>query len=382
MSRINRSLARGAALAAGVGLLAACTTDSLIPDRRPDYRQSRVQTPLELPPDLTTSTRDENLRVPDLDPGGTATLSAYDQERGPGGRATVLDEPVLASPEGMEIRRDGERRWLLVQAEPGRLWDKLKDFWTNAGFELKRADPRLGIMETQWAENRADIPKDPIRSLLSRAIEFAYAAPTRDKFRVRLERVEAGTEVYITHYGVEEVVRGEGRQATDVVWQPRPSDPELEAEMLRRMMVYLGASERQAEDQVARADTTPREVRARRLDLSDGVNALLVAEPYTRAWRLIGLALDGTGFVVEDQNRSQGLYVVEYNDPRDEISEQGWLSRLAFWKDEKPRQGSRYHLRVGDRGGQSLVMVYTPQGQPDTSTTAQRLLDTLLAALE
>ncbi len=380
MNRNIRCLSHGVALIA-VGLLTACTTDSLIPDRRPDYRQSRVQTPLELPPDLTTSTRDESLRVPDLDPGGTATLSAYDQERGPDGRAVAIDEPVLASPEGMTIRRDGERRWLVIQSEPDRLWEKFKDFWTNAGFELKRADPRLGIMETQWAENRADIPKSLIRSLLSKAIEFAYAAPTRDKFRMRLERVETGTEVYITHYGVEEVVRGEGRQSTDVLWQPRPSDPELEAEMLRRMMVYLGASEQQAEVQVAKAET-PREVRARRLDLSEGVNALLVAEPYPRAWRLIGLALDGTGFVVEDQNRSQGLYVVEYNDPRDEISEQGWLSQLAFWKDNKPKQGSRYHLRVGDRGDQSLVMVYSAQGQPDTSATAQRLLDTLLATLK
>ena len=370
--------------------LGACSVDSVFPDRRPDYKTSRVESPLEVPPDLTASTIDDTLVVPEIDPTGSATLSAYASERSPDSGQVVLSDAVLQNQAGIELARDGDRRWLVLDMPPDQAWPRIKEFWTSNGFLLTKADPRIGVMETDWVENRADIPDGPIRNVLKRVVDFAYSAATRDKFRVRLERIEGKTEVYLTHYGVQEVIqnevtggRGQTRTTDIALWQPRPTDPELEAEMLNRMMVFLGASEKRAELQLAQTETNqPRAPSLRLADGPQGQKGLIIEEEYSRAWRLVGLALDGSSFVVEDQNRAQGLYLVEYNDPLDDGGEKGLLSRLAFWKDEPPPKGVRYQVRLAGRGPQTLVVVLTEQGEPDTSLTATRILESIADVLK
>jgi outer membrane protein assembly factor BamC len=361
------------------GLIACAATESMLPDRRPDYRQSKVLAPLEVPPDLTSSTIDDTLVVPELNPTGSATLSDYAGERNNRGQLAT-PETVLPDQPGISLERDGKQRWLVTEQEPSKLWPRIKEFWTSNGFVLKQDDPRIGVMETDWAENRADIPEGPIRAVLKKFLDVAYSAPTRDKFRVRLERLSDTTEIYLTHYGVEEVAIGGvgAKQGENFVWQPRPSDPELEAEMLSRLMVYLGASEKRAEAQLARTSTAPQVSKVRREKLGDGQEALVIEEDYARSWRLVGLALDSSNFVVEDQNRNQGLYLVEYKDPVAESKDKGFLSRLAFWKNKPlPRQGVRYQVRLAGQGQKTLVVVRNAQGQPDNSSTAQLILSSL-----
>jgi outer membrane protein assembly factor BamC len=249
---------------------------------------------------------------------------------------------------------------------------------------LKKEDPRIGIMETDWAENRADIPEGPVRSVLKYVAGAVYSAPTRDKYRVRLERTaDGGTDIYVTHYGVEEVaVGGMGNdRSTTTKWQPRPADPELEAEMLNRLLVYLGAADRRAATAVARADkpTGAKGTRSR-LTTVDGQPALVIEAPYDRSWRLVGLALDSSNFVVEDQNRNQGRYTVEYRDiaaqPESE-ADKGLLSGLAFWRDKPPPKGTRYQVRLAGQGEQTMVVVQNAAGQPEQSPAAQQLLESL-----
>lgn len=371
--------------------LGACTFDAAeVLDRRPDYRTSQVGDPLEIPPDLTSSTIDDSLMVPELSPTGSATLSAYASERS--GDRVVAAEAVLQEPLGMSLQRDGDRRWLLVDQPPATLWPAVKAFWTSNGFVLDRADPRIGIMETDWAENRADIPGGVIRSLLGSVADFTHSAATRDKFRVRLERVEDGSEVFLVHYGMEEVLVGEPgtpgannpRTSGVAKWRPRPSDPELEAEMLRRLMVYLGADERRAEPQLAAATAASTALpppRIQRTTAPNGQEALLIEENYAQAWRLVGLALDRSRFPVEDQNRAQGLYVVGYqgSSTQGENSSGGLLSGLAFWRDnDNPvTETPRHQVRLAGQGSQTLVVIQDAQGQPDRSPEAMRLLDTL-----
>ena len=364
------------------GVLVGCTTrfDSLLPDRRPDYRESQVNTNrLEVPPDLTSSTVDDTLAVPELNPTGNSKFSTYASERTGGGQIKPASA-VLPTPADIRVEREGDRRWLLVQNQtPEQLWPKLKEFWTSNGLVLKRDDPRIGIMETGWAENRADIPAGIIRDVLSKFIDFAYSAPTRDKFRLRVERVDDGTAIYLTHYGMEEVERGEGTgkdKSSSTQWQSRPADPELEAEMLNRLMVYLGAAEKRSAVQAAKA-ATPGQPRTR-LTTVDGQQALLIDDNYARAWRWVGLALDSTNFVVEDQDRAKGTYVVEYRKPEEGGQQPGFLSKLAFWKDSNaPTPGTRYQVRLAGQGSQTVVLVQNAAGQPDTSPATTQLLQSL-----
>lgn len=251
---------RALGLAALSFLLYGCSwnLEQLAPDRRPDYRESKVANRLEVPPDLTASTIDDTLAVPEINPTGSASFSSYASERTGAGQVRTGDT-VLPTPANMRIEHEGNRRWLLVENQtPEQLWPKLKDFWTTNGLTLNRDDPRIGVMETGWAENRADVSGGVIRDVLRKFIDFAYSASTRDKFRLRLERAEGGgTAVFLTHYGMQETTLGDERGRKDIttttMWQPRPPDPELEAEMLNRLMIYLGASEQRAAAQVAKA---------------------------------------------------------------------------------------------------------------------------------
>ena len=379
---------RAATLVAVLTALTACSTnfDTLLPDRRPDYRQGKVTQKLDVPPDLTSSTIDDTLVVPEINPAGSASLSAYAGERGgsqqPQAKKT---ETVLPPQTGITLEQDGNQRWLRITAPADQVWPKVREFWTSNGFALKRDDPTIGIMETDWVENRADIPQDGIRAILKKYLDVLYSAPTRDRFRTRLERSADGnsTEVYLTHSGVEEVaVGGSTASSTNTfIWQRRPEDPELEAEMLNRLTVYLGAAEKRTEAQQAKAGTVPAGPRARLVE-QGGESQLVIGEDYSRAWRLVGLALDGSNYAVEEQNRSQGLYVVEYRDPEKENQKPGdesWLSKLAFWrsKPEAPPPGTRYRVRLSGQGQQTIVVVRDAGDQPDRSPGATQVLEAL-----
>ena len=209
--------------------------EDAIPGRQADYKSSRSVPRLEVPPDLAKPAGNEAMVVPEIEPAGGATYSEYASAAQT--RAVTQTQVVLPQLTDIRVARSGDKRWLVIKATPGQVWPKAKEFWLESGFILKTEDPAIGIMETDWAENRADIPRDWIRSLLEKVTTALYSAATRDKFRTRLERGTNPdtTELFISHRGAEEVTQGDS-----FVWQPRPSDPELEAEMLNRMMVYLG----------------------------------------------------------------------------------------------------------------------------------------------
>ncbi len=374
---MNRSMRTSASLIALSLALAGCST-SLFESKRIDYKSAKqMPQTLEIPPDLTAPTRDDRFAVPDVSPRGVATFSAYNADRSAQPSAAGTAD-VLATPDTMRIERAGSQRWLVVAGVPEQLWPEIKDFWLELGFILNVDSPEIGVMETDWAEDRAKIPQDFIRSTLGKVLDGMFSTPERDKFRTRLEQgKDAGTvEIYISHRGMMEIYPTEAKDST--IWQPRPADPELEAEMLRRLMVRLGAEEARADAALASAPTAER---ARITAGSDGQVSLSMEEPFDRAWRRVGLALDRIGFTVEDRDRAQGLYFVRYVDPDadNKSPSKGFLSRLAFWRsDDKPVQGgSEYRLHVQGQGEDSRVTVLTREGGADTSETAKRILGLL-----
>ena len=254
---MNRSMRTSASLIALSLALAGCST-SLFESKRIDYKSAKqMPQTLEIPPDLTAPTRDDRFAVPDVSPRGVATYSAYNADRsGQPSAAGATD--VLATPDTMRIERAGSQRWLVVAGVPEQLWPEIKDFWLELGFILNVDSPEIGVMETDWAEDRAKIPQDFIRSTLGKVLDGMFSTPERDKFRTRLEKgKDAGTvEIYISHRGMMEIYPTEAKDST--IWQPRPADPELEAEMLRRLMVRLGAEEARADAALSSAPTAER----------------------------------------------------------------------------------------------------------------------------
>ena len=228
-------------------LLAGCSGNILPDSKKIEYKSAGKLPPLEIPPDLTQPSRDERYAVPDTSARGSATFSAYTSDRSGQARTTTAQD-VLPQVDKMRIERSGTQRWLVLNGVPEKMWPTVKEFWQEMGFLVNIEVPEAGIMETDWAENRAKLPQDIIRGSLGKVFESLYSTPERDKFRTRLEKgTQPGTmEIYISHRGMYEIYVNEGK--SDTRWQPRPADPELEAEMLSRLMVRLGESLRRRFD--------------------------------------------------------------------------------------------------------------------------------------
>lgn len=367
-------------------LLSACggvTVDDVLPDKQVEYKRERqAERNLEIPPDLTTDRINDRMSVPDNFGGVSTSYSEYVTDRklrgADAGVQQAASSSVLPAIKNVEVRRDGDVRWLAVDAPVAEVWQRIIDFWQDSGILMVEQDPGVGIMRTSWLENRANISRDFITDTFRKVLDGFYEAGTRDQYRVRLERAEnGGTEVYLTHYGMEEqVLKGSTGDVERTVWVPRERDPGLEVEMLRRMMVYFGAADERARVQLASGN---RNAPSRSQLVNTGTGAeLRIDESFSRAWRLIGLALDRVGFAVEDRDRSQGIYYVRYNDPSKEEADEGWLSKLAFWSDDKDVDKiNRYQVKVNSDDAQTSVTVNNEQGQRDGSPTAVRILTLL-----
>lgn len=348
--------------------LSAC---GIVESKKIDYKSAQKAPTLEVPPDLVAPTADNRYAIPDTQGDGTATLSTYSEER----KATpAASTTLLPKEDKVRIERAGSERWLVVQATPQQVWPVLKDFWQENGFIINMESPATGIMETDWAENRAKIPQDVIRRTLGKVIDGLYSTAERDKFRTRIETGKDGTEIYISHRGMKEVYTTEGKDQTK--WEPRQPDPELEAEMLRRLMLRFGVEKSRA----AALLTQQQQPEQARIVQDAGAPVLEMDEGFDRAWRRVGLALDRVGFAVEDRDRSKGIYFVRYIDPDvDNASKRddGMFAKLAFWRSKKPQTSPQLQIVVSEAGEKSRVSVTGTDGKPADDKTRNRIINLL-----
>ncbi len=363
MLHINR-LFKASAVLSCIAMLFACSN---IPQSEIEYKQSRSLPSLEVPPDLITPAVDENAQIP-----------------------TILTTPLTGQPikistgEEIRVERDGGLRWLVIKGETPPLKQRIRNFWQDRGFEIQEEDSRSGvtgnIIDTSWEENLGKVSKNKLNNFFRKAFSALYSSSTRDQFRVRLEPgiLPGTTEIYLSHRGMEQVIVNESP-----LWQPRPADPALEAEMLRRLTIYLGTSEDKAniiKDEITRAAP----VRASITQDAQGLSLMIVAEDYPNTWRRTGLALDHLGAKIEDQNRTlgpkKGSYQFRINDPSHTREQStGWFSKLfASDKDKIPY----FELQLFDQDKETHIMVFDRAGSRDNSPAAQRLLTLLQEQLK
>lgn len=361
------------ALAAAAALLVTgCSSlGDLFAGEKVDYRSGAKRTAgLEVPPDLTQLARDGRYQAPagvvSATGGGGTTATA-------GGAGAAVAPTEVGQ---LHIERDGQQRWLSVPIGPEELWPQLRAFWIERGFTIATEDARAGVMETDWAENRAKIPRDGVRALIGRVFEGFYDSGERDRFRTRIERSATGTEIYISHHGLQEVYTDRREEQTR--WIVRPSDPQLEAEFLSRLMVRLGAPEEVARTALAAPVTRPDQ--ARLLGASNGT-AIEIDDGFDRAWRRVSVALDRAGFSVEDRNRPDGLYFVRYVDPKGGARAQTFWGRILSSSTDAA-EAQRYRLQLRQAAtDKSVLVVQTATGEVDQSEVARQIAKVLLAEL-
>ena len=359
--KISFASNRAAAALTLLALLSGC--GSIMDGDKVNYKTEggTKVVPLDIPPDLTQLTRDTRYVVP----GGTVTASSM-------GVRPVQTVATTAAKQVNDVRieRDGKQRWLVVNRSADVVWPIVQEFWKENGFTYTIEQQQLGLLETEWAENRAKIPQDFIRRNLGKVLDGLYSSGERDKFRTRLERNAAGgVDIFVTHRGMSEEYKDQTKSGT--IWVPRPNDPELEAEFLSRLMVKLGVSAEQA-----KVSTVAQESVANKTALATKGDAtwLNIPDSFDVAWRRVGLALDRTGFTVEDRDRAQGLYFVRYVDTTKE--EKGFFSKM-FSSTPAETGPVKYRIAVRKTDSATEVSVQNAAGKAENSPVAQRILKLL-----
>jgi outer membrane protein assembly factor BamC len=362
-SALVNSFFRLSLLSIALGLAACSTLES----DKIDYKSAAKAPSLAVPPDLTQLTRDSRYAVP----GGTVSASGLAASQ------STVAVPTAATVLGdVRIERTGNQRWLVVARPAEALWLPVTDFWKESGFRLTLEQANLGIMETDWAENRAKIPQDFIRNALGKVLDTLYSSGERDKFRTRLERnASGGTDIFISHRGMVETYSDADKQST--TWQARATDPELEAEFLRRLMIRLGATAEQAKTALA-VGSAPKTARVATVN---GQSVLEVDTDFDSAWRRVGLSLDRTNFTVEDRDRTKGIYFVRYVEPSADKGESGFFSKL-FGPAKASAAPLKLRIAVVSQGNGTSVSVQNTDGVPDNSANAQRILKVLADDLQ
>jgi outer membrane protein assembly factor BamC len=384
-----------ACMAIAVAFVAGCSAFSISSDKV-DYKSAVGHKPLDVPPDLSQLPREDRYTVP-----LTASAAATQQAQARANPAAAQQVAVKSSL--ARIERDGSARWLAVDLPPEAAYATVKEFWASVGLAIERDDPAAGIVETVWAENRAKLPQDIIRRTIGRVFDSLYSTGEQDKFRARIERTPKNTsEIYISHRGMIEVYTTPAQDSTR--WQPRPADPELEAEMLQRLLarfqpaptataaVSEGAAPGAASSTAAPGPAAPAAagaVAASSTQIAKLVRSaegraerVEIAEPFDRAWRRVGLALDRGAFTVEDRDRAKGTYYVRYLDPEYEAKQrqaQGWFSKM--FSDPKI-VAQQFRLSLEASGNVSSVRVLDKDGKPEESATRDKILAQLTEQLK
>ena len=383
---MQRPLSRvlgGLVWVAVASLLHGCGFNNYREERgKVDYKSasSAPRTSLEVPPDLVSPRSDERFAIP-ASRGGERTLSSFERDRAQTAARTGAPG-VLPSAPGARIERAGLQRWLVVDMPPEKLWPSVRDFWTETGFTLEIDSAETGTIETNWLENRARVPLDLVRRTLGRVLEGIYSSGTLDKFRTRIERLPDGrSEVYVSHRGMEEVATSASRDS--FIWQRRAPEPDLEVEMLNRLMLKISGGQR-AQQMVATGKTPAPEIRDVRISGEGAGRGIDLDDPFDRAWRRVGLALDRGGFTVEDRDRSRGAYFVRYIDADEQAraaaDRPGFFGRL-FTRSSKPELSQQYRLSLVTAGTGVRLTIQDKDGKPTPEAdraTVNRILDLLM----
>lgn len=373
MNQIRTSAIAAAIIA--TALTGCSTLQELSPfeSKRVEYKSAQSGPALEIPPDLTPPKFDDRYKA------GTATLSGVNAAN----RSAVLSGAggVLPAVSGMKIERAGTERWLVVPGTAESNFPLIREFWSTMNMNLVLDDSRIGLMETDWQENRARIPQDIIRRTIGKVLDSVYSSGTRDKYRTRIERgSNSTTEIYISHRGMEE--NNVGTSSNPIFrWDFRKPEPEYEAEILNRMMQYLGAPREEA-SQIVKTALAPAAIAARvdqsQIVTAGNVSTLAINDSFDRSWRRVGLALDRVGFTVVDRDRTAGTYFVRYADP-DMIAknEPGILDKLKFWTTDTKDTVEQYRITVKEMSGKTTVSVLDKSGKADNTPVGTRIVTLL-----
>ncbi len=280
----------------------ACSSGS---DRR--YLDTTLGQPLEIPPDLSRFDAESSFDLPN---GFTGDESQSGDK-----------VPVLAKIDSLQLQGSGDFYWLSVDESVDNLYQQVKNFWAFEGYGLLIDEPVIGVMQTEWIY-KAEGGKQKTDSWWERLFTTKDLSASQDQFRTRIERDQSGGDnnrIYIVHRGTEFIYEvrvgdndlGEGSPND---WQFRATEPQLEVEMLARLMVFLGLEKEVVDTQMSQVGLfEPRASRS--VDAEEKSPFLILKDPYQIAWNRMNHVLQRMNFeIVTAEFKSgfsqQGVFII------------------------------------------------------------------------
>lgn len=294
-------------------------------DRRDiKYYAEKTVSSLKIPPDLTKPNSQNAFKLSEYAPNianNPVNFSATD-------KIDEVSPNVLTVPSNIVVKKSGDRRWLVVDKKPEKVWELARSFLKSNGFAIEKSNKEVGIMETNFLENHPEIPDQSlglIRSLLRKAIKTKYTLPVADKYRIRIEPVTGGEKstVYLSLSSMEEVLTDVGGDQENTIWQSRPKDTTLETEMLYRLMVFLGGDHAVARDKILQAKEE-KNVAVKQVPSVNGYTKLVFSLNQYDTWDNVGWALDQLSVEVDDKDVKEGSFYINTARTKD----RGILSRI------------------------------------------------------
>jgi len=288
--------------------------DKTIIEQSPDlgsmpikYYSNKSVTSLEIPPDLTKPDFQNSFRISEFVDTKENYVNLTNKE--------LLNEKVLALTSKVEVKKSGNRRWLIVDKPSDIIWSMTQEFLKSEGFAIKEINKKTGIIETDYLENRPDLPDRSvglIRSMIQKATGQSYSLPVLDMYRVRVEPInENTTEVHFSISSMQEVVQYDPQNIAGkeekTLWQAKERDPMIEVEMLNRFMVYLRAD--QVKEKIINA-TNEKSVSARLDKNLNGYSKLIFEHNILDTWDFLSWGLDGAKINIEDKDlKERSIYI-------------------------------------------------------------------------
>ena len=268
-----------------------------------DYSSGQID--LVIPPNLNQPNTISSLSLPEVIDNDSNKLFTID---------TKL--------EGIKLFKQGQDMFLSVQTEDKiLLWERIKSFWAEEGFQILSEDLTISSMRTNYLENLSEVQLGTIQRYVGRYVPLLVSPETRDSYKTRIVKKENGFDILISHYGKEFMSDGD----TEFKWQNRPRDKEFQNEMISRMYIYLGGDEAKNSGYIVARTTGIRKTVSIYTD-EKGLQTLFVPDIYERVFPSVVSSLDILGVKIIEKDQSSGLIKVSLDDKEKEAK--GFLSSL------------------------------------------------------
>lgn len=342
--RRNRHLSLRLGAVAGVVLTAAC---SLIQDRTGNYVDERRGPGLRLPPWYSTEALGDAYPIP-----------RAEQQQNLSRKFMVPPPPELDSgviEQNYSLEHSGDQIWLLIYEEPGRVWPALNRFWESQGLAVQDSLPRNGLLRTVVAGNTARS-----RALLS---SLGLSPDDQYHFLVKLDR---GLRRRSSEVSVRLVEGPPQRNALEAQWSQLTAQASVEEPLLARIRTFMEEDEANRSYSLLAQDIAGASKVSLRLDQEEP--HIRLAIPFDRAWNAVGRALNEAEVAVVDMNRSQGVYLVNFEaEPRAKSGLFSW-----FGNSREETLSDRYNFQILLEATDDAVRVRAEQVRGRTDTDAAR----------